>query len=254
MSVLNENIIQNALQNKFSVEIVDSVDSSLDYIRKYIDQNKFDHIVVSKEETKARGRNGKEFACPKDKGIYMSILLKPEITAKEVLKISTLVSTAIYSAVKDLYNINLALKWVNDLILEDKKVGGILCETSINADSSVDYALIGIGLNVHKATYSDELSDIADSLENLANIKVDRNELIIKIVKYIDKYLEKDSNYLEIYKKASYVLGKEIEVYTNNEKFSAVAISVNKYGHLLLDKSGEMIPLISGEVSIRRKL
>lgn len=250
---LNKEILAENLNSKYSFEIVESLDSTMDYIKKYVGEKKFNHIVAAREQVSGRGRNGKNYISPKDQGIYMSILLKVNLSLEELMKVSIITSTAIYSAIKELYNIELQLKWVNDLILDDLKVGGILCESSISDKGSLDYVVLGIGINTEKVELPKELENIASSIKNLRDVEIDKNLLIAKIVEYLDKYLYTSVDYLDIYKSASYVLGKEIEVSLNNESFSAVAILINKYGHLLVDKSGEMIPLSSGEISIRKK-
>lgn len=251
--LISKEKMQENLNGKYTFELVESVDSTMDYIKKCVNDEKFNHIVIAGEQIAGRGRNGKEFVSTKDTGIYMSLLIKPNFSHEELMKVSTIASTAVYSALKELYDIELELKWVNDLILDDRKVGGILCETSISADNKLDYLTIGLGLNTKKIEFPAKLAELATSIENIRNVQIDESLLLVKIVEYLDKYLADDSNYLEIYKKASNIIGKEIDVHINNETFSAVAILINKYGHLLVDKSGEMIPLTSGEVTIRKK-
>ncbi|MDO4813609.1 MAG: biotin--[acetyl-CoA-carboxylase] ligase [Gemella sp.] len=251
--VISKEQLQNNLNAKYTFELVESLDSTMDYIKKYADEKKYNHIVISREQVAGRGRNGKEFLSQKDTGLYMSVLIKPNFSYEELLKVSILTSTAVYSAVKELYGIDLELKWVNDLILGDKKVGGILCESSITTNNELEYVIIGLGLNTKKQEFTPDLVDIASSIENLRDVEIEEGLLAAKIIDYLDKYLEDDSKYLELYKKVSNIIGKEIDVHINNESFSAVAILINKYGHLLVDKSGEMIPLTSGEVSIRKK-
>lgn len=250
---INKEILTKNLNSKYSFEIVESLDSTMDYIKKYAKEDKFNHIVIAREQVKGRGRNGKDFISPKDSGLYMSLILKLDVTLEELMKLSIITSTAIYSAIKDLYNIDLQLKWVNDLILDDMKVGGILCESSVSDTGKVDYITIGIGINIEKYEFPSYLENIVSSIKTLREVEIDKTLLIAKIIDYLELYLDNKSDYLEVYKSASYVLGKEIEVINNNEKFSAVAILINKYGHLLVDKSGEMIPLNSGEISIRKK-
>ncbi|MBF0709787.1 MULTISPECIES: biotin--[acetyl-CoA-carboxylase] ligase [unclassified Gemella] len=244
MSISKEKL-QGNLNKKYTFELVENLDSTMDYIKKYVDERKFNHIVIAKEDGGKDG--GKSIST-----INMSLLIKDDISIEEVLKINTLTSTAVYSALKELYDIDLGLKWLNDLILDDKKVGEILCQYPQTAGNKLDYLIINVVLNTKKVEISGNLAEIR-AIESVRNIQIDENLLLIKIVDYIDKYLRDDSTYLEIYKQASSIIGKEVDVYTNNESFSAVALLVNKYGYLLLDKSGEIVPLLSGKVSIKKK-
>ena len=193
-----------------------------------------------------------QFISNKDTGIYMSILINPNCLIEESLKITILTSVAVLSAIKSVYNLDVKLKWVNDIILNDLKVGGILCESQINLNNNIiDNMIVGIGINVKEFDFPPSLKNIATSIENNTNIKISRNELISEIINFFDLYFIDNKNYLNLYKENSYVLGKDITVIQNDRQFFAKAIDIDDNGSLIVQEQEKIIKLISSDISIR---
>lgn len=244
--VLDKNTIQSLLKEKHSLKVLDTIDSTNDYLKSNF--NKYD-IVISNKQTSGKGRRNRKFFSPKDTGIYMSILVKPNFSIEETLKLTALTSVVVYEAIKDLYNIDIKIKWVNDLILNDLKLGGILCESQIYKDNI--NMIIGIGINVKKISFPNDLKDIATSIENSIDKNISRNELIASIINYFDIYINDDLDYMNIYKKQSNTLNKEIIVYQNNTSFKGKAIDIDNNGNLIVLSNNKQIILNSGEITIR---
>lgn len=249
---LNIQEIQKNLKYKHNIEIFDSIDSTNKYLKSKINEKNYGTIVISNEQTNGYGKNNRQFMSNKDVGIYMSILINPNCLIEESLKITILTSVAVLSAIKSVYNLDVKLKWVNDIILNDLKVGGILCESQINLNNNIiDNMIVGIGINVKEFDFPPSLKNIATSIENNTNIKISRNELISEIINFFDLYFIDNKNYLNLYKENSYVLGKDITVIQNDRQFFAKAIDIDDNGSLIVQEQEKIIKLISSDISIR---
>lgn len=249
---LNIQEIQKNLKYKHNIEIFDSIDSNNKYLKSKINEKNYGTIVISNEQTNGYGKSNREFLSNKDIGIYMSILINPNCLIEESLKITILTSVAILSAIKSICNLDVKLKWVNDIILNDLKVGGILCESQINLNTNIiDNMIVGIGINVKEFEFPPSLKNIATSIENNTNIKVSRNALISEIINFFDLYFIKKANYIDLYKENSYVLGKDITVIQNDKQFYAKAIDIDDSGSLIVQEQEKIIKLISSDISIR---
>lgn len=249
---LNIQEIQKNLKYKHNIEIFDSIDSTNKYLKSKINEKNYGTIVISNEQTNGYGKSNREFLSNKDIGIYMSILINPNCLIEESLKITILTSVAISSAIKFVYNLDVKLKWVNDIILNDLKVGGILCESQINLNTNIiDNMIVGIGINVKEFEFPPSLKNIATSIENNTNIKISRNELISEIINFFDLYFIDNKNYLDLYKENSYVLGRDIKVIQNDRQFFAKAIDIDDNGSLIVQEQEKIIKLISSDISIR---
>lgn len=249
---LNIQEIQKNLKYKHNIEIFDSIDSTNKYLKSKINEKNYGTIVISNEQTNGYGKSNREFLSNKDIGIYMSILINPNCLIEESLKITILTSVAVLSAIKSVYNLDVKLKWVNDIILNDLKVGGILCESQINLNNNIiDNMIVGIGINVKNFEFPPSLKNIATSIENNTNIKISRNELISEIINFFDLYFIDNKNYLDLYKENSYVLGKDITVIQNDRQFFAKAIDIEDNGALIVQEQEKIIKLISSDISIR---
>ena len=249
---LNIQEIQKNLKYEHNIEIFDSIDSTNKYLKSKINEKNYGTIVISNEQTNGYGKNDRQFISNKDTGIYMSILINPNCLIEESLKITILTSVAVLSAIKSVYNLDVKLKWVNDIILNDLKVGGILCESQINLNNNIiDNMIVGIGINVKNFEFPPSLKNIATSIENNTNIKISRNELISEIINFFDLYFIDNKNYLDLYKENSYVLGKDITVIQNDRQFFAKAIDIEDNGALIVQEQEKIIKLISSDISIR---
>lgn len=250
IDILDKHVISSLISKKYNIEILDTIDSTNTYLKS--NKTNYNHIVISNEQTGGRGRLNRKFFSLKNSGIYMSILVNPNCFIDQALKITALTSVAVYSAIKEQYGININIKWVNDLIINNLKVGGILCEGEIELNkSTLTNMIIGIGINVKNIDFPNEIKDIATSIENNTNKKVTRNDLIASIINYFDLFYTGDISYMDIYKKQSNTLNKEITVYQDNKSYDAKAIDIDNNGNLIVISNSKQIILNSGEITIR---
>lgn len=238
---------------------LDTVDSTNAYLQK--NQHDLDDgtVVFAREQTNGRGRLGRSFESLKDKGLYLSVLMRPESTPDKIANITAWVAVAVSDAIKKVSGIRPGIKWVNDLILNGKKICGILTEMSVEGESGiVQYVITGIGVNCNhtKADFSESLQDIATSLYIESGKKVNRAELAAEIIKSLDKVKEDfpclKEEYLSSYRKNCVILGKEVRIIRKDKEFVGVAEKIDDdFGLIVRFPDGSAQSITSGEVSVR---
>ncbi|MDQ0359738.1 biotin--[acetyl-CoA-carboxylase] ligase [Breznakia pachnodae] len=254
--LIKEQITDNLQPFFYDIEIMESVSSTNDYLKTLAFDKQEGYVCVADYQEKGKGRNGRSFYSPKQKGIYMSFLLKPTLSVYESLKITACVSVALWEAIKKNYQIDSKIKWVNDIFIEEKKIGGILCEASLEMNTaSMDYMVVGIGVNVHKQIFAKDLASVAGSIEEFSDKIISRNQIIKDILNGFYKYYnEIDKNtFLPAYKEHSSVLHKDIMVYERNNSYPAKVLDIDTNASLIIEKEdGSTSTINSGEVSIRK--
>ena len=214
-------------------------------------------VIIANRQSAGRGRLGRSFFSPEDKGIYMSILLRPDIPLERAVLITSMTAVAVARAVEQIGGVEAKIKWVNDIFLNRKKVCGILTEAGINVkNGTLDYAVLGIGVNVGSMKFPEELEKIATSVSNECGTEVSKEVLIEEILKELERWYPTlaDGSFLEESRKRSILLGREILVLDETApggSYPAKAMNINELGNLVIEKEGVTKVLNSGEVSIR---
>ena len=215
MNILNEQTIKDNLIDKSIDVIIKETTLSTNDDAKSLSLSGKQVVVIAENQEKGRGRLNRNFYSPKGKGVYMSVLLNPDLSITDSVKITTFVAVACAKAIESLVKLKVDIKWVNDLYINGKKVCGILTESQIDTKTGrLKYAVCGIGINCYGLDYPSEISFIATSIEKESGVKIDRNLLISAILNEIkDIKTEIESgNYLNEYKSRQIILGKEILV------------------------------------------
>jgi BirA family biotin operon repressor/biotin-[acetyl-CoA-carboxylase] ligase len=214
-------------------------------------------VMLADEQTLGRGRFERSFFSPAHTGIYMSFILKPRIPASDATLITVAAAVAVCRAIVGLTGLRPLIKWVNDIILDGKKICGILTESIMDFESnSVSDVILGIGLNFStpEDTFPDELKDRAGSLFPKGNPSFTRNEMAAAI---IDNALNLYENltgrgFISEYKELSCLMNREISYFDGGAEKRATAIDIDDSGRLMVrDADGTVSALSSGEVSVR---
>lgn len=214
-------------------------------------------VVIANRQSAGRGRLGRSFFSPEEKGIYMSVLLRPDISLERAVLITSMAAVAVARAVERVGGVEAKIKWVNDIFLNRKKVCGILTEAGINAEKgTLEYAVLGIGVNVGRMEFPDDLKEIATSVSNECGALVSKEALVDEILLELEAWYPTlmDGSFLEESKKRSILLGKEILVIDETipeGSYPAKAVDINEFGNLIIERNGSREILNSGEVSIR---
>lgn len=215
-------------------------------------------VLVAEEQTMGRGRMGKKFFSPAGTGIYLSILVRPEIPAEEALFLTTSAAVATAKAIEEVSEKKAAIKWVNDIYIENKKACGILTEAAFNIETGrLDYAIIGIGINVcfPDGGFPTEIDDIATAVFDKKDDSINKRSLLIAhLLNYFMDYYNnfEDKKYVPEYIDRSMLIGKDITVIDGSNLRDGVAVKIDHQCRLKVrfDDSTEKW-LNSGEVSIK---
>lgn len=210
--------------------------------------------VISEVQTQGRGRMGRSFYAPLGMGIYMSIVLRPELSVEHSLLITSCAAVAVAEAIEKIAGIDCKIKWVNDIYAGKKKLCGILTEAAVNVEQGgLEYAIVGIGVNVQNVTFPKGISDIATSIRMETDEPVSRSVLAAEILNCFEERLEtiKDKSFIEEYRRRSNLIGKRIEVTQNETAEVMDCLGIDEIGRLLVrTNSGEEKALMSGTVRL----
>ncbi|HSQ88492.1 biotin--[acetyl-CoA-carboxylase] ligase [Romboutsia sp.] len=233
----------------------DTIDSTNDYAKEIASATNEGTVVISEEQTKGKGRLSRHWHSKSNEGIWMSIVLKPNIMPYKAPFITLIAGASISSALNNL-GVKTLIKWPNDIILNNKKISGILTELSAEIER-VNHIVLGIGINVKTMDFSQEISDIATSLYK-ENYKISRVDIVRNIfTEFENLYLDYINNNskdktLDICRKYSAIIGKDIYILQGDDKELVKCLDINEDGNLVVEKQDKTIrEIMSGEVSIR---
>lgn len=249
--ILSEQGIRKYLDkdiNIWQILVLPTVDSTNSYAKAHIDSLNLPAIITACEQTAGRGRRGHSFFSPKDTGIYMSLVIKPNLSPATLITLAAAV--AVCKACQEITDYQPQIKWVNDVYVDNRKICGILTEGIINCETqSIDTAIVGIGVNITTEVFPTEVK-YAGSL----NAKgLSRNQLIGRIVSQVYALLQKGKDtILQEYKALQMVFGKEISYIYNGETHTGIPVDINEVGNLVVETDSGTDVLTAGEISINK--
>ena len=214
-------------------------------------------LVVSDRQDGGKGRRGRSWASPSGVGIWMSLILRPEIAPSSASMLTLAAALAVREGIQEETGLSPLIKWPNDLVLNGKKICGILTEMSTEL-MEIQYVITGIGINVNQREFPPEIRDTATSLSLEAGRSFRRSSLIAAILKAFEKdytaFLKTGdlSLLLEEYNACLVNRGKEVCILDPSGEYRAVAEGIDESGSLLVTlPDGTRREIISGEVSVR---
>ncbi len=241
------------------------VDSTNNYAKKIVLEGCEEGTIVTADyQTCGRGRLGRRWDSSDKKGVWMSLVLRPNIPFEEIQIITLAASVAVVKALKEVADVETGIKWPNDIIIGGKKVCGILVEMNMEIDR-INFLVLGIGLNVNQQAddfpedITDKATSLRISLEQSSGIKkpLIRSEFIRAIVLKFEEIYDKVicGGYEEIiseWKKYSVTLGKEVSMTYKDKQCTGIAEGITKEGKLIVRcTDGTVKEVLSGEVSVR---
>ena len=249
---MNKDILLKQIQPHIKeVQYFESIDSTNLYAKRIANDIDSNTLIIADEQTNGIGRYNRAFVSTKNEGIYMSIILKNTDQQLILDQVTMMIAVCVKEAVLELLNIELKIKWVNDLYLKDKKVCGILCQSHLNTQNQLDTMIMGIGLNLVDTKHL--LPEVAAALLKEDKL-IDKEKLVSTIInKFFYYYL----NHIDIsdkYKQDMLLLNKDIVLDYQNQTIKCKVIDVNQDGGLVLEnKDKEILTIHSGEVAITKK-
>lgn len=209
-------------------------------------------IFVADYQTSGRGTRSRSFESPRGAGLYISFLFYPDMLASEAAKITTYAAVTVRRALSRL-GADPKIKWVNDIYLGDKKISGILTEGAAGTDGRLEYAIVGIGINIRKGALSPELADIAASLEDFG-VLTDRDSLAYIICEEFFSSLDSlgSEKIMDEYRLESMLVGRRVKIITASGEKYATVLGIDADGALITDdESGKRERHLSADVSIK---
>lgn len=235
--------------------VLDEVNSTNDYAKKLAsDGAENGTVVLAEYQSGGKGRMGRTFVSPKSKGLYMSVILRPNFDVKYAPLITSAVAVAVAQAIEQLAECSVQIKWVNDIYLNNRKICGILTEASLGLEySSLDYAVVGIGINVLSHDFGELRSDVT-TIQQETGKKISRNMLCHLILNNLNKivpYIPEKAHLCE-YRRREMLTGKIISANVGNEQVSGKALGVDDNANLVIQTDKGIMTLVSGEANLMR--
>lgn len=192
--------------------------------------------VVARQQTAGRGRHGRTWSSERDSGLYFSIILRPMFEAKHLPLITLMTGIAVYDALREL-GLEPDIKWVNDLLVNDRKIGGILAETVETPTGMA--VIVGIGINLTSRNFTPEIANTATSIEAEIARSVSRDEIAESLTRYLIYFyemLKQEGGCMDILtewqKRSSYFCGKRVRVALADNVIEGVTDGLEENGAL----------------------
>lgn len=257
--VLSETGIRKYLHSELKLKVYPTVTSTNTLLKSEAEQGAPEGtVIVAAEQTAGRGRMGRSFYSPAGSGIYMSILLRPQIPASDAGLITAGAAVAVADAIDALSESSAKIKWVNDVYMNGRKVSGILTEGSVDCETGfLSYAILGIGINI-----SPPAGDFPEDIRKIAGAAFGENapsdlrcRLTAEVLERFMAYYADLRNvpFYDSYRSRSIVLGKQVRlVAPGREPEEAEVLDVDRnFALVVRDNCGQLRTVSSGEVSLR---
>ena len=243
MNKLNfKKIYDNLPKNRVNVDIFKEIDSTNDEAKRRDINSEFD-IIIAEEQFKGRGRRGNKWYSPNSQNIYMTLCTENLISFEPTSLITGVICK---NSIKNVNNaINVSLKWPNDILYKNKKIGGILVEKEHFNNKIKTIIGIGINLNIkNKKSWWGDLSEF--------NLQDQRNDLIVEIINNLIKaFDEKNNDWKEQWLKSCMHINKKIEIYGDSQRKNAIFVGIDDLGNALIETDNGIEVYKSGQISIK---
>lgn len=260
--LLSEDLISSSLherQTDFIRKVVylPDVDSTNTYAKSAAEHGLPDRTLVTADrQTSGKGRRGRSFSSPGGVGIFMTLLLKPDIPPLKASMLTLPAGMAVCQALREITGIPAMIKWPNDIVINGKKICGILTEMSAEMDS-INHIVIGIGINVNNPEFPEAIRQVATSALLETGKPFRRSEIIAGVMAWFEKYYNtflqtSDLSLLkEEYNSLMINTNRKVLVIRPDEQYEAIARSIDDDGELIIERDGVRAKVLSGEVSVR---
>lgn len=243
--------IEKYLSTPWRVETMPSATSTNDVAKERAASGHDFYAVAADTQTRGKGRLGRKFFSPAGAGLYLSAVVRPHLNMDDCGKITAFAAVAAAHAIEKVCGVKVDIKWVNDLYFEGRKLCGILTEGNVDFEGgSLEYAVIGIGINVAKTAENERPGDICVSLEEICGFAPDRCKLAAALLDELYRVNEcvSSGEFLKEYRERNIVLGRTVTV---NGKYEAQALAIDDDCSLIIMKDGERSKFAAGEVSLK---
>jgi len=238
---------------------LDTVDSTNNELKRRADTAPDGLAVLAQEQTGGRGRLGRSFVSPAGKGLYLSVLLRPQCVLADAGMLTAWTAVAVCRALERCCGVRAGIKWPNDIMLEGRKLCGILTELELEAETAaLRHVIVGVGINVSQdaADFGPEVAPVAISLAQALGRAPRRSQLAAEVLSALDDlyraFPAQKADYLARYRALCVTAGRAVRVLRPGQVRTGTAEAVNEDFALLVRwDNGEQEALSSGEVSVR---
>ena len=233
-----------------AVHVTDTVDSTNSLAKRlHANGEKEPFLVVAEEQTVGRGRYGRTFYSPKGAGLYMTVAIAPYQAMESMLGITAYAAVCVAEAIQRITGQTARIKWVNDLFVGAKKVGGILTEAVTDIESgTLETLFIGVGLNLRASDVPAEWQEIVGFLHCQTPVK---NQLAAEIALGLLHYDPNDTSFWAAYRERSLTIGRAVLCTQGNRQFHGRAVAIDPDGALVVKTDeGQTIAFKSGEAML----
>ena len=238
-----DNIKDNLRTNIIGREIItlERTASTMDIAKEMLKEGATEGTTIFVEEqTQGRGRTGREWFCKKGKGLLLTVVLRPVIQPKKSYLLMVFTAVAIVKTIRDMFNLPVEIDWPNDLVINKKKLGGIIVETQNHTGKSRDY-IVGIGINVNLKEHElpQHIEQPATSLTIEKETFIDRTNFARALLQNLDSWylILKDERYeyiVEKWQEFCVNIGRRVNVRHANKEFAGIFLGISNNGELIL--------------------
>ncbi len=231
----------------------DEVNSTNSFLLDSREYKALGTVVLAEYQLKGRGRKQRNWQATKEQALTFSILLTDKIELANVQLLSLGSSLALAQALENLYQFKVNVKWPNDVLVEGKKIAGILIE-STSKGSNIERIVVGVGINVNQPNFAGKYNIQPTSTRIELKKTVSRERLLSEFLNHFEEMLDDWINHpqkiIDDWKTRSRYLGEKIKIHEGNDEFFGVFEDVNENGYLMLRTRDEVKTIYSGDVSI----
>ena len=214
-------------------------------------------VIVADAQTAGRGRRGRTWVSKGGENIYFSLLLKPDFAPDRASMLTVVMALAAACGIEEVYGCKPQIKWPNDIVVNGRKVCGILTEMQV-VPGAIKHVVVGVGINVNQMTFEGDALKFATSLQKETGICKDRKELLDAVLKQFWQLYPEFCQVgtlqpiMQEYQARLANLGREVCVLDPKGEYQGAALGINERGELLVRKAdGEEVAVYAGEVSVR---
>ena len=259
--VLGESEIKSRMNTRWAgreVYFYEEIDSTNTQAKRLAEEGAVSGtLVVSDCQTKGKGRRGRVWESPKGTTLYMTLMIRPQIRPERASMLTLVIGLSVVQAIRNVLKVEVGIKWPNDVVLNKKKLVGILTEMNAQMDY-IEYLVLGVGINANTKEFPPEIQDKATSLQIELGYPVNRAELVAETMKCFENYYEifektQDlSGLMEAYQEVLVNYNQPVRVLEPGNEYSGIARGINELGELLVERENGVVETVyAGEVSVR---
>ena len=249
--------IQDGLDTQWAgraIEYFDEIDSTNRYAKALAREGAaHGTLVLADTQTAGRGRRGRGWISPAGEGIFMSLILRPDMPPAQVAKLSLLTALATANAIATVTGLDARIKWPNDIVVKGRKVCGMLLEMDATPEK-VESVVAGVGINVHQTQFDSEIAHSASSLDLLAGRRISRSAIVRAFLEAFERSMALDDEaMMRAYRERSATIGQRVQVIGLTGTYTGTAEDITESGSLLVraDEDGTAREVLAADVSVR---